>query len=216
MKYFQYFNKVFYLFTYILCARIPFCVPKNAVGMLCINIICGILDGNRFWLFPRVMPGVSNVKFKKESDRHPVVVGHISVYAQPLCWVTSCLDSTGAFYQCLMAAFVWPSLTFWLICQFPGVIEDFGVFNENWYNLCLNHIIWMEYSPPCATDFGRSTFRTTDWNSYFWVAHSKIHHLKPFSPLKLNRYACWVYTTGWVDCLPTTFPRELHIFILPV
>lgn len=156
---------------------------KECIWQPFISIICSILDGSIFWLFLRVWPGVSKVKFE-EFDRHLGVIGHISLYAQPLCWVTPCLESTAAFYRCLIAAFFWPSLTFQLTCQSSSLLQ-FGAFSEKWHNLCLNHITWTDYLPLYVTDFCRSTI---DQKSYSWVPHSKIKHPKAFSPMKFNQY----------------------------
>lgn len=145
----------------------------------------GILDGSRFWLFPRVLPGLSHVKFQQEFASQPVVTGRISVRAEARCWGTPCLD----FQRCPIAAAFWLRLTFQVTCQSPGVFRSLA-FVMKTDIICAGVVLPgpSTYLPLCATDLGGSTLRSIDWHSYFWVAHSKIHHPKLFSSLKWDEW----------------------------
>lgn len=160
------------------------------------SINCGILDESRFWLFPRIMPGVSNVQFKQEFDRHPVVIGHISMCAQPLC-------------ETPLA----PSTRVWLLlCS--GLPADlsvsrgllwFGVFNDNWHNLCLNDIVWAEYLLPHATDFGGSTLTE---KAIFMLLIQKYSILRHFLLWSLTSAGQQSSQSG-MSWPPSTLPRKL-------
>lgn len=102
------------------------------------------------------------------------------------------MDSTGFFHLCLLVSSELPA-------DLP-VFRDllwFGVFNDNWHNLCLNDIVWAEYFHVPQT--GESTFCFIDWKSYSYVAHSKIQPSKLFSPLNLTSAGSRVHTLERVD-----------------
>lgn len=144
----------------------------------------GILDGSRFWLFPRVLPGLSHVKFQQEFAGQPVVRGRITYVQNTLLG-----DTLSGLQWCPIAAAFWLSLTFQGTCQSPGVFHSLALVMKTGI-ICAGVVLPgpSTYSPPCATDFGGSTLRSIDWHSYFWVAHSKIRHPKLYSSLKWDEW----------------------------